>query len=89
MGIVKSRLTFDEATQYLKNNTIITTKGVIIETFTDHPLIFKNTDNEDVKGIYSYDKNNTLRYQLDFNSGHLYFKSFNSNGSVLIDKQIA
>ena len=84
----KSVECFDEATQYLKTNTTIKVGGIIIETSADRPLRFKNTDNEDSKGIDFYDKNDTLRYQLVFYSGHLYFKSFNSNGSALVDKQI-
>ena len=82
--------TVDEATQYLKTNTNIKVTGVIIEASGDYPLQFKNTDNEDTKGINFYDKNNTLRYQLRFSLGHVYFASYNSNGSVLVNtKQLA
>ncbi len=71
------------------NGGAIQAVGIRLSGTGDYPLIFKETGNDDVKGLQVYDNNDTLRYILRFNYGKLTFISYNSSGVEITNKDLA
>ena len=65
-------------------STSLTLTGVL-----DIPLIFRETGNDDYKGVSVYDKDNVERYRLFFVGGHLKFVSKAADGTTIVDTTIA
>ncbi len=76
-----------DAYNVLSSSPVISDR-ITIKSTNDNPIIIKETENEDYKCIRFVDRNDRQRYLLLFAEGHLKLKSYDANGTIIVDKTL-